>query len=310
MNVMAVFGWVIHLADELEVRVLLAYLRRGVSPELGRHHLRHVTTESVNMLPCPEEQDVSHFLPRGGYRGTLRKVIRGRGDTGIVIHAVVKLHRLIPVVTTGLAVELVITRSLGRFLVIRLLCSVIEVEIRIKPFARAIVEVVLLREALRGVVTLAEILHALGFTDAVVLTGHMVGNKVNDHLHASLMDALHQLLKLTHALLDINGQVRINVIVIGNGIGRAGLTLHNGRMVGRNAVASVIGKRSMTNDSRQPKMTDAHLPYLLQHGGCQVVQLATTVFGNRTVLLPSGITIAEKTREYLIDNDLLHHSSY
>ena len=70
-----------------------------------------------------------------------------------------------------------------------------------------------------GIVRLAQILYLLRLADRVILTSHMVGHKVDDDFQTSLMGARYQGLELLHALFDIDSQVGVNVIIVGNGIG-------------------------------------------------------------------------------------------
>ena len=114
--------------------------------------------------------------------------------------------------------EAVVSGSLGRFFNIWLCFTMIEVKVWSKPLAWTIVEIVLRVEARPRVVIPAQVFHATGFADTLVLTGHMVGHKVDDDLHAGFMGALHQLLKLRHALVYVNGQVRVDIVVVSDGI--------------------------------------------------------------------------------------------
>ena len=66
----------------------------------------------------------------------------------------------------------------------------------------------------------------------------------------------------------------------------------------------------MTDNTRIPHMTDTHSSNILQHLGCEVCQLATTVFGNRAVNLAGNVAIAEKAGKYLINNDFIHVQSF
>ena len=136
----------------------------------------------------------------------------------------------------------------------------------------------------------------------------MVGHEVDNDLHAGLMGALHQLLELLHALLHVDSQVRVHVVVVGDGIGRTSLTLHHSGVLAGNAVGRVVGLRGVTDNARIPHMTVARLRQLLQHLRREVVHLATTVLSQRTVLLPSLVTIAVQSRKNLIDQNLLLHN--
>ena len=296
---MAVLTGIVDLANEDNILIPLLDLLSGVCPELGRHHLCHVATEAVNALPCPEEQDVGHLLPRIGYG------VEVAYAWGIVVDAVVQLHRLVPVVLPRGIVEVVVARSLGRLLQIGFRLAAIQVEVWHEALTGTVVEVVLRVESHHRVVGLAKILHLLGLADGLVLTGHMVGHKVDDDLQPGLVRTLHQLLELLHALLDVDSQVGVYVVVVGDGIGRTCPAFHHGRMLAWNAVLRVVGRRGMADDAGVPHVADAHLGDALQHSGGEVGHLAATVVGYRSLLLARGVTVAVQTRKDLIDDNLL-----
>ena len=200
---------------------------------------------------------------------------------------------------------MVVAGSLGGFFQIRLLLALIQVEIGVEALSGTVVEVVLGVEAHRRVVRLAQVLHLLGLADGLVLTGHVVGHEVDDDLQASLMAACHQLFKLLHALFHVDSQVGVNVVVVGDGIRRTGLALHHGRMLAGNAIGCVVGLRGMADNAGIPHVGDAHGSDVLQHLRCEVVQLATAVLSNRSVRHAVDVTIAEKTCEYLINQNFI-----
>ena len=297
---------IIDLAHEDDVLELLLHLLRGVCPELGRHHLGHVAAETVDTLLRPEQQDVRHLEPGIGDGVEITEA------SGIVVDAIVQLHRLVPVVLPGGIVEVIIARSLGRHLQIGFRFALIEVEIGGETLAGTIVEVVLRVKTVQGIVRLAEVFYTLGLADGLILTGYVVGHEVDDDLQPGLVRALHQLLKLLHALVDVHSQVGVYVVVVGDGIGRTSLTLHHSGMLAGDAVGTVVRLRGMTDDTCIPHMADAHLGNVLQHLRRQVGKLSTTVFGNRAALPARDVAIAEKTSEYLVNDNLLHvqHSTF
>ena len=140
---MAVFEGIIHLAHEDDVLELLLHSLCGVGPEFSRHHLGHIATKTVDALLRPEQQDVRHLLPRVG------DGIEMADTSGIVVYAVVQLHRLVPVVTPRGIVEVVVTRGFGGFFQIGFRLAVIQVEIGCEALARTIVEVVLRVESVQ-----------------------------------------------------------------------------------------------------------------------------------------------------------------
>ena len=280
--------------------VLLLHTSYGVFPELGRHHLSHVATETVNAFLRPEHQNICHLEP------SVRCGVEVAYTTGIVVNAIVQLYRLIPVVLSRRIVKVVIACSLGRFLYIGFRLTMIQVEIGCKTLSGTIVEIVVRIETVQHVVLLAKVLYSTRFADGLILAGHMIGYKIYDDLQTGLVSAFHQLFKLMHPQVDISSQVWVYIIIVGYGIGRASPTLHDGGMLTGNAVGRIVGLGSMTNDTCIPNMTDSHGRDILQHFRCEVSHLATTVIGNRAVLLAGNVTIAEKSCKYLVDNNLIH----
>ena len=140
-------------------------------------------------------------------------------SAGIVVYTVVQLHRLIPVVLAWGIVEVVVARSLGGLFQIGLCLTAIQVEVRHEALTGTVVEVVLRVESHHGVVRLAQILYLFRFADGLILTCYMIGHKVDDDLQPGLMGALYQLFELLHTQLHVDSQVRVYVVVVGNGIG-------------------------------------------------------------------------------------------
>ena len=135
----------------------------------------------------------------------------------------------------------------------------------------------------------------------------MIGNKVDNDLQSCLVSAGDEGFKFLHALLHIHGEVWIHVIVVTDGVWRACLSLYYCRMLRRYSILGIVCLRGMTYHSRVPDMGDTHLFYRLQFLCIKVSKLSCTIFGNRTPLFPSGVTIAEKSGKYLIYNYLLGH---
>ena len=107
MQIVSVFGGIVDFRNEDNVGVLFLHLGNGPMPEVNRHHFCHVTTESVHLLSCPEQQDVKHLVPGVG-NGV--KVVRSSSS---IVHAIVQLHGLIPVIDTGISREVVIASGTG-----------------------------------------------------------------------------------------------------------------------------------------------------------------------------------------------------
>ena len=75
------------------------------------------------------------------------------------------------------------------------------------------------------------------------------------------MGALHQVLEFLHALRYVFGQVGVYIVIIFDGIGRAGFSLHDGGMAGTDIVAAGIGLCGMLYDAGVPDMRCSEFLY-------------------------------------------------
>ena len=70
-----------------------------------------------------------------------------------------------------------------------------------------------------------EILDAGGSGVGMIAAGGVIGHKVDNHLHAGVVGAGHESLKLSHTVVDVDGNIGVHVIIVLDGVGRAGLAL-------------------------------------------------------------------------------------
>ncbi len=68
------------------------------------------------------------------------------------------------------------------------------------------------------------------------------------------MDPVAECVEFLHAAVDVDGQIGIDVVIVFNGVGRAGFSLDDVGIVGRDAVGTVVGGGSVLNDAGQPYM--------------------------------------------------------
>ena len=137
-----------------------------------------------------------------------------------IVNAIVELHGLIPVVIARTIVEAVVACSLGRclhvwFLRVLVPCSRYAAKV---DGHTCIVEVVLLREVHRLVIVLAQVLYSHRFPYRLVFPCHMVGYKVDNDLHSSLVSTVNKFLKLLHTVVHLLCQVGVYVVIVGNGV--------------------------------------------------------------------------------------------
>ena len=69
------------------------------------------------------------------------------------------------------------------------------------------------------------------------------------------MDPVAECVEFLHAAVDVDGQIGIDVVIVFNGIGRAGFSLYDVGIVGRDAMGAVVCCRGVFNDAGQPYMS-------------------------------------------------------
>ena len=130
------------------------------------------------------------------------------------VHSIIQLHGLVPVVRSRISIKAVVSGSFCRHFFIAACLLVIEVDVSGELLSREIIEVIVRAEVHGSIVIFSQISDAFRFRRGVILAGHMVRDKVNDHFQSGSMCAFHQRFKFTHTLSDVYGQIRIHVIVI------------------------------------------------------------------------------------------------
>ena len=267
-----------------------------MTPEGCGHHLGHVATEAVDAFRCPKLQDGCHLMPSVWGRG-----IVGAASAGVaVVDTVVELHGLVPVGGAWAIIEMVVASSAGGLLAVGA-----DVECGLEGLAPTVVEIVLGREVLGGIVVLSEVVHVGRLGGGMVLSGDVVGHEVDDDLQSGFVGAVEQCLKLVHATGHVDGKVGVDVVVVDDGIGRSGFPLDDGGVLRGQTVGGVVGRGGMAYYAGVPDVGEAHLPDTSEHTAVEVVELATAILDNGPV---GGVfygTIAEQTWQDLIEEQLL-----
>ena len=220
-------------------------------------------------------------------------------STATIVNAIVEFYRLIPVVAIGPRVETVVTRSLrGEFFV-----SVLTIggEVCVQRFTKDVIEIILCVKTLRLVVSLTKIFGARRFSIRLVLTRHMVGHKVNNHLQTSSVCALNECLKFLHTIGHADSKVGVDIVIVLNGVRRTRLPLHNNGIVFSNAEVRITGLGSMLQKSGIPNVRITTLLNALQYFSRKVVHLATTILGECAALHILASAITKEARKHLIN---------
>ena len=195
-HVHAILVFLVHFGHKNDLRECRLDALDEPLHELRGHQFHHVAAEAVYALGGPETHDIQHFVPGGR-----------------VEVAVVNLDCFPPVVDTGSGGEAVSGGLGGHFLV------AFGVERQLQGLSR-VIEKVVLRGPVHGFVV-------IGAQRSLVLARHVVGHKVNDALETGRVRAPHQVLEFGHPALRDIGHVRIDVVVVGNGVGTPGLPFHH-----------------------------------------------------------------------------------
>ena len=298
----AILLCVIHLANEHHLRMAPLHDAGGIAPKLMGHHLRHVAPETIDVLRSPIEQDVGHLGPRAWNRIVVIATTSGVA----IVHAIVELHGLVPIAYTWPIVETVVTGALGGILHIRLLAFRRRNRAH-ERLPRTVIEIVTRGEMHVHIILLAQVGHTSRTADRVIFARHMVGNEVDNDLHAHIMDACHELLKLLHAIVHINRDVGVNVVIVSNSVGRSRQSFHNGGMLTRYPILAVVCCSGVANNTREPHMGKSHVMNTPQMEGIQIIHLPHPILQQRTIGLTRLVLIAKEAGKKLIyDNFLIH----
>ena len=125
---------------------------------------------------------------------------------------------------------------------------------------------------------------------AAVLPVHVVGHEVDDDFHAGFMGTPDQGFEFRHAVVDVDGQGRIDVEPVADGVGRACFALDEGRVVVGDGAE--MGPGGMRDHAGVPHGTDRQFLEPEQFFLVDIVELAGPVSGIRAsgnaVAVPEG----------------------
>ena len=173
-------------------------------PKFHRHHLGHITAESVHAFGAPIVENIEHFFPRIGHR------IEISFSAILVINAVIQLYSFIPVACVGRGTELIIaSRTCGKFLI--LLSTLNRATERL---VRNVIKVIIRIERLRLVIARTKIFYAFRSCVAIISTGHVIGHKIYHDLHSGTVRPGQQGFEFFHTLRNIYRQVRVHIVII------------------------------------------------------------------------------------------------
>ena len=134
----------------------------------------------------------------------------------------------------------------------------------------------------------------------MIFSCYMVWNKVHYNFHSYPMCTFNELFPFLHSMFYVYRKIGINIIIIRDCVCRTSFTFYYLWMLTWNTVTTVISSCSVPDNTCVPYMSKAHRLNSLQRGLVKVVELSTSVFFNRTILLAGCVTIAKQTWKNLI----------
>ena len=273
-NITTVFLRIIHLCNELHLRRLRFHLSNCIMPELYRHHLRHVTAESVDALFHPIEQNGRHLLPRVGNRIEMAR------SSSHIVHSIIEFHRFIPVIATGPSVEKIISGSFRRHFQVGIAGSRGRDEvIGMQGLPPAIIEIIAYRKGHFAVIVSSQIPLTLRCNIRCILTCHVIRHKIKYEFESGLVHTANQSLELVHSMRHRLCQIRVDIKIIFDGVRRPSLSLDHPRMINSDPLCRIIGLRGMFNHPREPHVRETEFSDSIQAFVREVIEFGTTVFG-------------------------------
>ena len=252
------------------------------------------------------------------FDGPVARLVRQgvEGVAAVRAHTVVDLDRLEPVIEAGLRG----TRAVAGPFRGRLVKAPVGERMRVaaqrritvrrfghlEVLADDVIEVVVARPFHRGIVASTEILDAIGFRYGFVCARHVIRHDVDDDFHAVVVGALDQRLEFLEPLCRVHGEVRVDAVVVLDGIRRAGTPLYDVGVVGAYAEVRVVADHGMMRHAGIPDMADAQFADAFQRRVGEVVELANAIFLDGSPGLVRLDLVTEQSREYLVNHGFAH----
>ena len=147
-------------------------------------------------------------------------------------------------------------------------------------------------------IVLAQVFYARGFADALILTRYMVRHKINQYTQTGFVCAFNQRLEFLHSFALVLRQIRVHVVIIGDGIGGTGFAFGDCRIV--------ILRCRMADDAGVPNMRGTQVYNRLERTLVDICKSSTAVLFFASVIRTCLVVVRKITREELIDNSFAH----
>ena len=267
--------------------MFLLHCRNCPLEELDRNHLGHVDAYAINAFSGPEEQDIPHLDPGG--RNRIKLLL----SATLIEDTVVQFDRFVPIVLARMTCEAVVAGYFRRKLFVAL-----QVFVHREALSREVVKVIERRESPFGMIILAQVFYALGFADALILTRYMVWYKINQYAQTGFVSAFNKRLEFLHSFALVLRQIRVHVVIIGDGIGGTGFAFGDRRVV--------ILRCRMADDAGVPNMRSTQVYNRLERTLVDIRKSSTAVLFFASVIRTCLVVVRKITREELIDNSFAH----
>lgn len=143
----------------------------------------------------------------------------------------------------------------------------------------------------------------------MILTCHVIGYKVQDHLEPRLVGTGYEGFKLLHSLGHLDSEIGVDVVIVLDSIGTSGLALHHYRVVFCNAVSGIVRLRGVLEKPSEPNVCVAVVLDAFEDLISEAIHLCAAVLLNSTVYDVVETWVAVKTSEDLVYSHTLHGSS-
>ena len=105
----------------------------------------------------------------------------------------------------------------------------------------------------------------------------MIGHEVYQHSKTGTLGSLDKLFEFSHSRRRVHSQIRVNIIIISDGIGRACLTFDHTRIISGDPVSRIIRTMGVLNDTGVPHVCGAERLYGPKHGRRYAIEFSAAV---------------------------------
>ena len=147
-------------------------------------------------------------------------------------------------------------------------------------------------------IVLAQVFDSRRLAQALILACYMVGHKVDEYTESGVVGAFDKGFELQHTLGFVLRQIRIDIVVVGDGVRRTGFAFGDSRVV--------VSGCGVSDDSGVLNMRSAQIRNGLERTLVDIYKSPTAVLFLSAVMFARLVKIAKQAREELINNGFIH----